>query len=143
MHDICHQIVAVASATSPEKAAEFLLKLQLPARERVKTYGSYTELVADVDVDIVYIATPASHHFQNAMLAVQFRKHVLCEKPFTMTAAQAETLVATARAKERFLMEALWTRFFPLSAKVQELVLSDTIGTVYRVIGRFNHTGER
>ncbi|KAB5584992.1 hypothetical protein GE09DRAFT_1165992 [Coniochaeta sp. 2T2.1] len=134
VHDIRHRIVAVASSTSPEKAIEFLLKIQLPAGEPVKTYGSYMDLVADPNVDIVYIATPASHHFQNTMLALQFRKHVLCEKPFTMTTTQAATLVATARAKQLFLMEALWTRFFPLSVQVQELVSSDTIGTIYRVI---------
>lgn len=69
------------------------------------------------------------------MLALEAGKPVLCEKAFTVTASQAKTLVKCARSKNLFLMEAVWTRFFPLSVKVRELVASGVIGTVYRVIG--------
>ncbi len=87
----------------------------------------------DPDVDIIYVATPHSHHFQNTMLALEAGKHVLCEKAFTVNAAQAKKLVATAKAKKLFLMEAVWTRYFPLSIKVRELVKSGAIGKVHRV----------
>lgn len=100
----------------------------------MKTYGSYAELVADPDIDIIYVATPHSHHFQNAMLALQAGKNVLCEKALTVNASQARKLVETARAKNLFFMEAVWTRYFPLSIKVRELIQSGVIGPVYRVI---------
>ncbi|EMR72396.1 putative nadp:d-xylose dehydrogenase protein [Eutypa lata UCREL1] len=132
VHDIAHKLVAVASSSSKASADAFLDKVKAP--EGVKTYGSYHELVNDPDVDIVYVATPHSHHFQNTMLALEAGKHVLCEKAFTVTGSQARKLVETAKAKNLFLMEAVWTRYFPLSIKVRELVQSGVIGPVYRVI---------
>ncbi|KAI1135889.1 NAD(P)-binding protein [Hypoxylon sp. FL0543] len=132
VHDVAHKVVAVASSSSKESALSFLEKVKAP--EGTKAYGSYAELVNDPDVDIVYVATPHSHHFQNAMLALEAGKNVLCEKAFTVTAAQARRLVETARAKNLFLMEAVWTRYFPLSVKIRELVQSGVIGPVYRVI---------
>ncbi|KAI1188452.1 hypothetical protein F5B17DRAFT_439559 [Nemania serpens] len=131
--DVAHKVVAVASSRSKESAAGFLEKVNL-APEGVSLYGSYHELVNDPNVDVIYVATPHSHHFQNVMLALEAGKNVLCEKAFTVTAAQAKKLVETARAKNVFLMEAVWTRYFPLSIKIRELVKSGAIGTVYRVI---------
>ncbi|KAI0601862.1 hypothetical protein F4775DRAFT_539568 [Biscogniauxia sp. FL1348] len=130
--DVAHKVVAVASSTSKDSAASFLEKVKAPAG--AKAYGSYAELVNDPDVDIVYVATPHSHHFQNAMLALQAGKNVLCEKAFTVNASQARKLVETAKAKNLFLMEAVWTRYFPLSIKIRELIQSGLIGPVYRVI---------
>lgn len=134
VHDVAHKLAAVASSSSKASADAFLEKVKAP--EGVKTYGSYRELVNDSDIDIVYVATPHSHHFQNTMLALEAGKNVLCEKAFTVTAAQARKLVETARAKNLFLMEAVWTRYFPLSIKIRELVQSGVIGPVYRVIGK-------
>ncbi|KAJ4859167.1 oxidoreductase family, NAD-binding rossmann fold domain-containing protein [Trichoderma breve] len=131
--DVRHEIVAVASSSSSQRAAEFLQKIN--GAFDAKTYGSYPELVVDPNVDIIYVATPHSHHFQNTMLALEAGKHVLCEKAFTVTAAQARKLVETAKAKKLFLMEAVWTRYFPLSIKVRELITSGEIGTVFRTIG--------
>ncbi len=125
--------MAVASSTSKQRADDFVARTKSPSS--AKTYGSYAELVADPGVEIVYVATPHSHHFQNAMLALEAGKNVLCEKAFTVNAAQVKKLVAKARAKKLFLMEAVWTRYFPLSIKVRELVQSGAIGPVYRVIG--------
>lgn len=110
-----------------------MAKIGAPAT--VKTYGSYAELVKDPDVAIVYVATPHSHHFQNTMLVLEAGKPVLCEKAFTVNAAQCRKLVETARAKNLFLMEAVWTRYFPLSVKLRELVAGGAIGRVYRAIG--------
>jgi predicted dehydrogenase len=97
-------------------------------------YGSYEELVTDKNVDVVYIATPHSHHYQNALLALEAGKNVLCEKAFTVNAAQARRLVATARAKGLFLMEAVWTRYFPLSVQIRRMIEDQELGAVYRVI---------
>ncbi|KAL2197222.1 NADP:D-xylose dehydrogenase [Corynascus similis CBS 632.67] len=132
VHDVRHEVVAVASSSSKDRAAAFLSKVEAPSS--AKAYGSYHELVADPDVDIVYVATPHSHHFQNAMLALEAGKNVLCEKALTVTASQARKLVETARAKGVFFMEAVWTRYFPLSIQVRNLISSGAIGTVYRTI---------
>jgi len=106
--------------------------------QTIKPYGTYGELVADPDVDIVYVATPHSHHFQNAMLALHAGKHVMCEKALTVTAEQARRLVQTAREKDLFFMEAVWTRYMPLSIQVRELVRSGEIGDVSRVFADFS-----
>jgi predicted dehydrogenase len=132
VYDVKHIVTAAASSSSVSRAEDFLKEVSVPAP--AKAYGSYTELVKDPDVDIIYIATPHSHHFQNAMLALEAGKHVLCEKAFTVNAAQAKKLVETAKAKNLFLMEAVWTRYFPLSVKVREMVSSGEIGLVHRVI---------
>jgi predicted dehydrogenase len=124
-----------------DSAANFIKAIDGPSS--AKTYGSYAELVADPNVDIVYVATPHSHHFQNAMLCLEAGKNVLCEKALTVTAAQAKKLVATAKAKNLFLMEAVWTRFFPLSIKIRELITSGAIGQVYRTSGTFSSLAPR
>jgi predicted dehydrogenase len=125
-------VVAAASSSSQSRAQDFLKKVRAPTS--AKAYGSYAELVKDPNVDIIYVATPHSHHFQNTMLCLEAGKHVLCEKAFTVNAAQAKKLVETAKARNLFLMEAVWTRYFPLSVKVREMVMSGEIGQVHRVI---------
>jgi predicted dehydrogenase len=131
VHDVQHVLAAVASSSSVSRASDFIKDVKGPSS--AKAYGSYAELVKDPDVDIIYVATPHSHHFQNTMLALEAGKNVLCEKAFTVNAAQAKKLVETAKAKKLFLMEAVWTRYFPLSIKIRELVKSGVIGKVHRV----------
>ncbi|KAJ4420357.1 D-xylose 1-dehydrogenase (NADP(+)) [Neurospora sp. IMI 360204] len=132
VHDVRHEVVAVASSNSKERAEEFLVKIKAPSS--AKAYGSYHELVADPEIDIIYVATPHSHHFQNAMLALEAGKNVLCEKSLTVTASQAHKLVDKAKEKNVFFMEAVWTRYQPISIKIRELIQSGAIGPVYRVI---------
>lgn len=98
-----------------------------------KAYGSYKDLVENPDVDIIYVSTPHSHHYQNTMLCLEAGKNVLCEKAFTVNAAQARKLAETAKKKNLFLMEAVWTRYFPLSIYVRELITSGKLGYVSRV----------
>ncbi|KAE8449269.1 D-xylose 1-dehydrogenase (NADP(+)) [Mollisiaceae sp. DMI_Dod_QoI] len=129
--DIHHEVVAAASSSSTSRAEQFLKDVKAPSG--AKAYGSYAELVKDPNVDIIYVATPHSHHFQNTMLCLEAGKHVLCEKAFTVNAAQAKKLVDTAKAKKLFLMEAVWTRYFPLSIKIREMVKDGVIGKVHRV----------
>lgn len=93
-----------------------------------RAYGSYEELVADADVDLVYIATPHSHHFPHALLALQHGKPVLVEKAFTANAREARELIAEAHRRQLFITEAIWTRYMPLSLKVRELMDSGIIG---------------
>lgn len=126
-----HVVAAAASSSSASRAQKFLEEVKAPSS--AKAYGSYAELVADPDIDIIYVATPHSHHFQNAMLCLEAGKNVLCEKAFTVNAAQAKKLIETAKAKKLFLMEAVWTRYFPLSIKIREMITSGVIGKVHRV----------
>ncbi|RDL38507.1 putative Trans-1,2-dihydrobenzene-1,2-diol dehydrogenase [Venustampulla echinocandica] len=131
VNDVRHTIVAAASSSSESRAVEFLKDVGAPTS--AKAYGSYHALAQDPNIDVVYVATPHSHHFQNAMLCLTAGKNVLCEKAFTVNAAQARLLVEKAKEKGVFLMEAVWTRYFPLSVKIRELVTSGKIGTVVKV----------
>ena len=93
-----------------------------------QAYGSYEELVKDPQVDLIYIATPHSHHHEHARLCLLHDKAVLCEKAFTANARQAEELLQLARERNVFLTEAIWTRYMPFSATIRELVFSGVIG---------------
>lgn len=106
-NDIEHVVVAAASSSSADRAKKYLQEVRAP--DSAKAYGSYKELVADSNVDIVYIATPHSHHYQNAMLCLDAGKNVLCEKAFTVNAKQTELLIKKAKEKNLFLMEAVST----------------------------------
>jgi len=120
LSDYC--VYAIASR-SLEKAVAFAERWNVP-----KAYGSYEEMLDDKDVDLVYIATPHSHHFPHAMLALEHGRHVLVEKAFTANAREAEILIRTAREKGLFITEAIWTRYMPLSHKVKEIMESGIIG---------------
>lgn len=95
-----------------------------------QAYGSYQALAAAPDIDIVYIATPHPMHAANATLVLEHGKAVLCEKPFTMNRREAERVVALAREKKLFLMEAMWTRFTPALAAVRAAIAAGDIGQV-------------
>lgn len=93
-----------------------------------RAYGSYEDLVADQDIDIVYISTTNNAHFANAKLALSSGKNVLLEKPFTLNAAQARELAAISRLNGVFLMEAMWTRFLPNHKTLFEKLEQGVIG---------------
>jgi len=100
--------------------------------------GTYEEVYSHPEVDIVYIGTPHPAHFENAKGALEAGKGVLLEKPATLNAREAKILFDLAKEKNLFLMEAVWTRFFPLSAKFQELLHKDkAIGDVHYVLSTF------
>lgn len=117
-----YRVYAIASR-SRQKAEAFAKNWGIE-----KAYGSYDQLVDDPLVDLVYIATPHSHHYDQAMLAVSHHKAVLVEKAFTANARQCEALLAAAQSEGVFLTEAIWTRYMPLSMKVIELMNSGVIG---------------
>lgn len=93
-------------------------------------YNDYGQLIADKDVDVVYIATPHSHHFLFAKLCLQGGKHVLMEKPLTVNAKQTEILVNLANQHRVVFQEALWSRYMPCFAKVKQWMQSDQIGEI-------------
>lgn len=95
-----------------------------------KAHGSYEALVADPEVDVIYIATPHPQHLAAAKLALNAGKHVLIEKAFTLNAAEAEEIVALGAAKGLLVMEAMWTRFLPHMLRIRAIIAEGTIGEV-------------
>lgn len=102
-----------------------------------KSYKSYKELAEDPDVQVIYVATPHPFHCENVLLCLENQKTVLCEKPFSINAAEARKMVAAARDKHLFLMEAMWTRCFPIMHKLREVLKAGTIGKMRMVTADF------
>jgi predicted dehydrogenase len=96
-------------------------------------FGSYEELCASDEIDVVYIATPHPFHFDNAMLALNNGKHVLVEKAFTMNALQAKILIEKAKEKNLFLMEAMWSRFLPAQIAMKKAIADGEIGDLQAI----------
>ena len=95
-----------------------------------KAYGSYEELVADEEVELIYLATPHSEHYENARLCILHGKPVLCEKSFTANAGQARELFALAEAERVFITEAIWVRYMPMLEQIRRELASGSIGEV-------------
>jgi len=98
-----------------------------------KAYGSYAELVQDPDVDIIYVATPHPQHLECVKLAAAAGKAILCEKPFSVNLKQTKEMIQAAKDNNVFLMEGLWSRFFPAWRYVQEVIKSGRLGKVVNV----------
>lgn len=96
-------------------------------------HGSYEALVSDPEVDVVYIATPQSEHLAQGLMAIAAGKHVVIEKPFTTTAAEASALVEAAREAGVFLAEAMWARYLPQATLTRALLADGTLGEVHSV----------
>lgn len=95
-----------------------------------KFYGSYETMLEDDGIDLVYVATPHSHHYEHAKLCIEHGRPVLCEKAFTANLEEAEALLTLAEARKVFITEAMWVRFMPMSAMLKELLGSGRIGDV-------------
>ena len=119
----CCEALAVGSR-SQEKADEFAAKWGIP-----KAYGSYTELIADPDIDLVYVGTPHSHHFDVTKEALLAGKPCLVEKAFMANHRQAKEIVELAHERKVFLAEAIWTRYQPVVKMVRDLMAEGRIGT--------------
>jgi predicted dehydrogenase len=120
--------VAAVGSRHRDSADRFADRFDIPNR-----HASYEALVADPDVDVVYVATPHPMHHANALLALRAGKPVLVEKAFTMNAVEARELVAVARAEGLFLMEAMWTRFLPHIAVIRRLLAEGALGDIVTV----------
>lgn len=125
-------LVAVGSRR-PDAAAAFAAEFQIP-----RAHGSYEDLVADPEIDIIYVASPHSHHREHALLALSAGKHVLIEKAVTLDADEAAAIHDLARSKGLLAMEAMWTRYLPHMIRIRELVADGTLGDVRAVIA--DHT---
>lgn len=130
------RLYACASRTS-EKAAEFG---KLYGAEF--SYGSYEELAADPNVDIIYVASPMSCHYENVKLCFEHDKNVLCEKSITMDSAQLSELISIARVKNLFFMEAMWMKYLPAFLKAKEWFAAGKIGEIKAVRADFSNPVE-
>lgn len=115
-------LYAVASRTD-EKAKAFAKTYGAK-----KAYGSYEAMLKDGKVDLVYIATPHSEHFANAMLCIKYKKPVLCEKAFTANASQAKEVLEYAEKEKVFITEAIWTRYMPMVSMIKDVLERGMIG---------------
>jgi predicted dehydrogenase len=126
------ELVAVGSR-SQASADAFAAEFDIP-----RAHGSYEDLAADPDVDIIYVSTPHPMHAENARLALQAGKHVLVEKAFTLNHAEAQGLRDLAASRGLLVMEAMWTRYLPHMVRVREIVQAGTLGEVRTVFA--DHT---
>ncbi len=131
------QIVAVASR-SLEKANEFADAYGIPTRHQ-----GVCALAFDPDVDIVYVATPHSAHFEDMKALIAGGKHILCEKSFVTDANQAKEIFALAKEKGVFVMEAFWTKFIPVYREMARILSSGEIGEVRAVTATYGYTTGR
>jgi predicted dehydrogenase len=136
---VCHDIaltggnvIEAVAARDGGRAADFAVRHGV-----ISSYGSYQELVADVDVDVVYIATTHPYHRDQALLAIAAGKPVLIEKPLCLNAADARTVFEAARKAGVFAMEAMWMRTNPLIRKAVGLVTEGAIGEIRGVRDEF------
>ncbi|WP_035780463.1 Gfo/Idh/MocA family protein [Arthrobacter sp. H14] len=120
------------SSRSPQRASEFAAKYDFKKHyaDDDGTRSGYEQLLADPEVDVVYVATPHGQHFEVASAALKAGKHVLCEKSLTINAREAAELIELARANGLFLMEAVWTRFLPSVQRAWDIVRSGELGRI-------------
>lgn len=105
----------------------------------IKAYGSYEEMIKDPEVELVYIATPHSLHYEHAKLCLNNGKHVLCEKAFTINEKQAEELFEIAKEKNLFITEAIWTRYMPMRKTLDDILESDVIGELHSLTANLGY----
>lgn len=131
------QLYAAASRRS-ESARQFAQKFEIPV-----FYDSYEALSNDPDVDIVYVATPHSRHYEDMEMLIRAGKPVLCEKSFTTDAGQAERIFRLAREKNVFVMEGFWTKFLPIYREIEKILSAGTIGEICTVTAQYGYKTAR
>lgn len=127
--------IASRSSSDPEQLKKTFLA--------EKYYSSYEELAADTKVDAIYIATPHRFHYENSRLCLEAEKPILCEKPLTVNAKQADDLFRLSQLKQTFLMEALWTRFLPIYGQVRQWLDAGEIGNICHAESTFGYKAPR
>lgn len=131
------KVVAVGSR-SIAKSKEFARQFSIE-----KAYGSYEELVKDPAIDVIYVATPHTFHFEHTLLCLQHNKHVLCEKPVAINALQFSQMIKEANQRNLLLMEAMWTPFLPPVIKAMEWVQSGLLGDIKMIQANFGFVGNQ
>ncbi len=127
------ELVAVAS-NSQDRGEQFAKKYSIP-----KVYNNYADLFKDPDIDVVYVATPHTFHFQNAKDALLAGKAVLCEKPITVTPGEGKELISVANTTNQYLMEGMWTYFLPAIKKAKQWVDEGRIGKIHHIKSDFGY----
>lgn len=126
-------IIGIASLTNSS-----VIKEDHP---NVIAYDSYDALYANPDIDIVYISTTHNYHHENVIKALNAGKHVLCEKPLGIDSIQVEEMLALAKEKDLFLMEAIWTRFLPAYTTMKQHVDQNELGDIKLIKADFSFDG--
>ncbi|TFL01142.1 hypothetical protein BDV98DRAFT_568546 [Pterulicium gracile] len=126
VRDVVHKVVAVASR-DVKKADDFVKDHVSTVQKddsdpKATAYGSYDELYADENIDVVYVGTPHTQHYPAALGAIRAGKNVLCEKPVTANSFELKSLIAEAKKHNVFFMEAMWTKFQPLVREVKKIL---------------------
>lgn len=125
-------IIAAVGSRSQASAEKFAATMNIPY-----TYASYEALAKSSKVDVIYIATPHTLHYENTLVCLNNGKAVLCEKPFAVTTKQAKEMIALAQQKQLFLMEAMWMKCNPIFLKLMEMVHGGAIGKVVSMMVNF------
>lgn len=125
---------AAVASRGAGKAADFAAEFGF-----ARSHGSYDDLYADPEVDVIYVGTPHTHHLDNARDAMRAGKHVLCEKPLTVFPGETEALVEIQKETGRYLMEAMWTWFLPAVRKAQQWIADGRIGTLTHIKADFGY----
>jgi predicted dehydrogenase len=125
--------VQAVGSRSQQSADAFAAEFEIPT-----AHASYEALVADPEVDVIYVSTPHPLHASNAMLALEAGKHVLVEKPFAVNAREAQAIADLASAKGLLVLEAMWTRYLPHMERIREIIAAGTLGEVRTLIA--DHT---
>lgn len=128
-----HKVVAVG-ARDLSRAQEFATRFDIP-----KAYGSYLELACDPNVECIYIGVLNHKHLEVSLLMLEHGKHVLCEKPMCLNEKQAQQLISCAKQKNLFLMEGIWSRFFPSYKYIREQIDSGKLGEIERVEAEYGN----
>lgn len=126
------QVIAAVASRSPDRSKAFAESFGIPA-----AYGSYTELMADPEIDIVYVCTPHTEHHRAAVLALEAGKHVLIEKPIGINAEQARDVAQRAGVAGVFAAEAMWTFFLPKFDVIRQVLAAGTLGTITTVVAEY------
>ena len=125
-------VIHAVGSRSAARSKTFAQELNVP-----KSHGSYEDLVANPEVDIVYVATPHPVHMEHTLLALKAGKPVLCEKPVSMNARQLKRMITAAKDRRLFFMEGMWTRFFPALQQVRKWLLDKAVGNILSVQADF------
>ncbi len=125
LNSLDHTELTAIASRDIMKAKEFAARFQVK-----KAYGSYEEMIRDPEIDVIYIGTPHTEHKAHAKLCIEAGKAVLCEKPFTLNYNEAKELVELSKNKNVFLMEAMWTKFLPVTRIVKQWINNKIIGEI-------------
>lgn len=131
MEDVTGYAVASRDAAKAKKFAK--------QYEIQKAYGSYEEMLEDDKIDLVYIATPHSFHYEHMMLCLKRGKNVICEKPFTVTYQEASEVLKFAEEQRLFVTEAMWTRYMPLAKTLKEVIKEEPVGKISMVTANLGY----